>query len=121
MTKSIKRTGKHLLDISEEFDKELCDKIDTIRGDLVVVESAIGALIMGQHYGKRVLQLMHSPATLRKYEALLGIKYADYCEQRTELSTRVTGIKYWDKVGGFWAIVMGKKPLKNKGHATDES
>lgn len=120
MTEIRKRSSKHLLEIPEKLDSQLCQKLNSVKGDLAVVESALGALVVGQHYGTRVLQLMHSPATLRKYEKLIGIKYSDYCEERTTLSTRVRGIRYWDKVGGFWAIVMGKKPLKNKGFASND-
>ncbi len=38
------------------------------------VESAIGALVMGQMFGYRVLELVHSVATRKKYCKLLGIQ-----------------------------------------------
>ncbi|MCL5946344.1 MAG: hypothetical protein M1472_05775 [Planctomycetes bacterium] len=43
-------------------------------GQLTEIESAIGALLVGQMFGYRVLQLVHSPATCKKYARLLGVE-----------------------------------------------
>ena len=36
---------------------------------------AIGVLIVGRQYGWRVMMLVHSPSTIRKYMKILGIRH----------------------------------------------
>ena len=48
--------------------------VDCFQGDLNGLESAIGMLLIGRHYGWRVVFLIHSPATIRKDTRLLGLK-----------------------------------------------
>lgn len=48
--------------------------VDEFNGDLDDLESAIGMLLLGRHYGWRVVLLIHSPTTVRKYLKILGLK-----------------------------------------------
>ncbi len=66
------------------------------------MESAIGALITGQLFGFRVLELVHSRRTLIKYAKLLGIRsYKDYCPKvgpyahRHKLYRALSGVSNW--------------------------
>lgn len=53
------------------------------------LESAIGALITGQLFGYRVLELVHSFYTRKKYCGLLGIKsFRDVCPAHGPYSDR---------------------------------
>ena len=98
-----------------EVEKRLCKVIADFQGPATQLESALGALILGQHMGTRALKMIHSPSTYRKYEALLGIKYEDFCEERTRLSVKLIGIKIADKIGAFWDVVMGRHKVEKKG------
>jgi len=120
----VEKTGKrkpmpNLLSIDAELEKHLCKTIADFNGDSNVLETALGAMIMGQHFGTRALQMFHSPATLKKYEKLLDIKYKDICPENTGLSTKIRGIRVAKAIGAFWKVVMGQEPVKQKHYAED--
>lgn len=100
-------------------EAKLCRAIATYRGGGTSLESALGALVLGQHYGTRALRMIHSPSTYRKYEKILGIRFEDICPQYTPLSRRNIGIRFAQKLGAFWDVVMGRRKVDNKGHFTD--
>jgi hypothetical protein len=115
-------TKKHipmtkLLEIDDATNQHLCRLMAQMEGDSIALESALGALVLGQHYGTRALQMIHSPATLRKYEKILGIKYSDHGPARTSMSTKIRGIKVADKLGAFWKVVMGHERVEKKHYA----
>lgn len=104
-----------LLEVSEEADRKLCEVIAEYRGDATTLESAIGALVLGQHFGWRALRIIHSPSTFRKYEGILGFKFEDHVPERTHLSSKLLGISIADQTGRFWDVVMGRHKVKGKG------
>ena len=67
------------------------------------IESAIGALIMGQMFGFRVLELVHSAATRRKYCKLLGIEsFRDVCPATGVYSQRHHLFRAMGAVSDWW-------------------
>lgn len=108
-----------LLDIDEGLDSHLCQKIAEFKGQFTVLESAIGALVMGQQYGLDVLRIVHSPATLRKYESALDISYKAHCPTRTSLSSKSQGLSAAEALGGIWKVITGKVSVKGKGDVTN--
>lgn len=73
--------------------------------DLGVMESAIGALFVGQKYGLRILRIIHSSSTLRLYEKFLGISFEEvlpqhgyYIDRSYAWSIVSVSKKYWDLV-----------------------
>jgi hypothetical protein len=60
------------LNLSEEQEQILLQNIKEFRGVGTTLESALGALIMGQYFGWRVLKILHNPLTYRRYEKILG-------------------------------------------------
>lgn len=105
-----------LINLTEEQNTILEAKIETFKGTVDVLESAIGALVVGQKYGWRVAKMVHSPATIKKYEKLLGLKFEDVCPERTKLSKRNVGLRIADKLKSFWAVALGKTAVPNKAH-----
>ncbi len=103
-----------LPDLSDEEIATIEKSIKDFRGISTTLESALGALIIGNKMGWRVLKMCHSPATLKKYEKILGISYEELCPERTELSKKNFGLVAADKLKSFWAVATGKKPIKNK-------
>ncbi|MFX4227168.1 MAG: hypothetical protein ACFHHU_04535 [Porticoccaceae bacterium] len=108
------------LKLTDEQDKILLEQIRTFRGQGTTLESAIGALVVGQHMGWRVLRIIHSPTTYKKYEKILGLKFQDLCPETTNHSTRNSGFKIVEKLGAFWDVVMGRKKVDNKGYFENE-
>jgi hypothetical protein len=108
-----------VLTIDEKLNKHLCKQIASFKGDGNVLETALGAVVLGQHLGTRALQMSHSPATLKKCEKLLDIEFKKVCPERTQLTTKIRGVRIADSIGAFWKVVMGKEPVKQKHYAED--
>ena len=104
------------LNLNEEQEQILLKNINDFRGVGTTLESALGALIMGQYFGWRVLKILHNPLTYRRYEKILGIKFQDVCPETTGYSeTKSVGYAITKKLGSFWAVVMGKRKVEDKG------
>ena len=97
---------------------KLIETIQKYRGQSTTLESALGALIVGQHYGWRVLKIVHGNRTYNKYQDILGVKFEDLCPERTEISHRSLGLAAADRLNSFWAVVRGKRKVANKGLIT---
>ena len=109
-----------LLDLEPEVGDQLCEAIAGFTGQSSTLESAIGALVIGQHFGMKALRVIHSPATIRKYDRTLGLRLADHCPAETHLSDKVIGYRFAKKIGAFWDVVTGRRTIANKGMATDD-
>ena len=105
-----------LLDLKEEHEKIILHSIKGFSGIGTTLESALGALILGHVFGWRVLKLLHTPSTYRRYEKALGIEFKDVCPEITELGKKKSvGYAITEKLGSFWAVVMGKRKVPEKG------
>lgn len=76
-------------------------------GDLHVLQAAIGALMMGRLYGWRVLKLILSHRTFKRYQDTLGIQFKEVCPERGVLYEKSIGCKVADATGAFWKVVRG--------------
>lgn len=84
------------------------DAIAEFAGDLDVLESALGMLRMGHHFGWRVLYLIHSKQTIRKYEEILNIRIRDIFPETGPSSYRSIGLNLADRFTNFWKVVGGE-------------
>ncbi len=76
-------------------------------GQLDELESALGMLTMGHHFGWKVLYLIHSKKTIRKYEDILGIKIRDIFPEKGPSSYRSYGLNIAERIGNFWKVAGG--------------
>lgn len=104
-----------LLNFQPKTEAIVAESIARFTGQATTLESALGALIVGQHYGWRVLKMLHNPSTYRKYEKILGIRFEDVCHERTQLTRKSVGMQIADKLQSFWAVARGKKRVPDKG------
>ncbi|MEQ1531489.1 MAG: hypothetical protein ABL925_19410 [Methylococcales bacterium] len=112
----MKDTPTRLLDLDDEVEQIILQKMRDFRGVGSTLESALGALVIGQFFGWRVLKLLHNPATYRRYENALGIKFKDVCPPITDLGKRKSiGYAITEKLGSFWSVIMGKNKVPDKG------
>lgn len=81
--------------------------IATFHGDLNVLESALGMLRVGHHWGWRVLYIIHSKKTIRNYEQILGIQVRELFEETGPSSYRSIGLNLADRYPNFWKVVSG--------------
>ncbi|GKS70254.1 hypothetical protein W03_22580 [Nitrosomonas sp. PY1] len=116
MTDDIKR----ILVLNEATEQKILQHMQEFRGVGNTLESALGALILGQFFGWRVLKILHNPATYRKYEKVLGVEFKDICPEITEFGKKKSvGYAITEKLGSFWAVVMGKRKVADKGKIGD--
>lgn len=83
-------------------------------GDMGELESALGMLRLGQQFGWRVMYLIHSKATVRKYEEILGISVKEEFPEEGPSSIRNAGFKVIKTVGNFWKAVSGETKIDGK-------
>lgn len=83
-------------------------------GDLGDLESALGMLRLGQQYGWRVMYLIHSKATIRKYERILGISVKEEMPEEGPSTIRVRAFKIIKALGNFWKVVSGEAKVEGK-------
>ncbi len=83
--------------------------VDDFNGDLDDLESAIGMLLLGRHYGWRVVLLIHSPTTVRKYLKILGLKnLRDVLPEVGVLAHRSNAWRLLDGTKNFGKVVRGQ-------------
>jgi hypothetical protein len=108
--------NRKLLDLDKETEQRILKALDDFKGLGTTMESAVGALIIGQYFGWRVLKLLHNPATYRKYEKILGIEFKTVCPEITEAGkAKSIGYAITEKLNSFWAVITGKKKFADKG------
>jgi hypothetical protein len=94
-------------------DSHLLERIDKaitrFSGNAAELESAIGLFLVARRFGWRVVYLWHSPATIRKYERILGLALKDVVEDEGELARKSVAWTAVRKLGGFWKAVKGEK------------
>jgi hypothetical protein len=83
--------------------------IDKFHGDSSQLESAIGALILGQHVGWKVMMLIHSRATLKNYAVILGVADIRKLMPPTgPMSHRSIAWRLVEGTKNFWKAVRGE-------------
>jgi hypothetical protein len=106
--------------LTDEQNSIITKNTQLFKGHMNILSAALGAIVLGHQYGWRVLKIVHSPATLKKYETIIGLKYEEICPETTELSDRNVGFRIYKKIGAFWKIVLGHVKVENKSDANDD-
>jgi hypothetical protein len=75
------------------------------KGQFPELESAIGMLFTGRKVGWKVLYLVHSKSTIRKYEEILGIKVREFFPEVGPLAHKSVGWMIAQKLSNFWKEV----------------
>lgn len=110
---------RHAMAVLSPEQREQLEEIEAravkgFRGSYDDLESALGMLRLGHHFGWRVLYLVHSKATIRKYEGILGIKVREVFPEEGPSSSRSVGFELAQKVGNFWKVVSGAVKLEGR-------
>ena len=80
-------------------------------GMLDELESALGMLRIGHHMGWKVLYMIHSKRTIRKYEEILDIKIREIFPDEGPGASRSTGLDIAKRFSNFWKVVSGEHKL----------
>jgi hypothetical protein len=83
--------------------------VDEFHGDSSQLESAIGALILGQYVGWKVLMLIHSRSTLKNYSDHLSVPDIRKLMPPTgAFSHRSLAWRVVEGTKNFWKVVRGE-------------
>jgi hypothetical protein len=85
------------------------EAVDRFDGNLNDLGSAIGMLMLARRYGWRVVLLIHSPGTVRKYLKILGLpNLREVAPEVGELAQRSKAWRLVDGTSSFWKVVRGQ-------------
>ncbi|ASJ70593.1 hypothetical protein [Granulosicoccus antarcticus] len=90
------------------------EAIANFSGQLPELSSALGMLHMGDHFGWRVLLIVHNKRTIRKYEEILGITVREFFPEAGPSAERSNGYSWALRLGGYWKIVSGDTKVENR-------
>lgn len=105
-----KLTPEQIVELQAIEDKA----ITYFQGTIDDLESALGMLRIGHHLGWRVLYLIHSKKTIRKYEEILDIKVRDLFPEEGPSAKRSVGLALAKRASNFWKVVSGEIKIANK-------
>ena len=93
-----------------EIIPKLEDSYANYRGDATVLESAWGTIFMSLIYGWKVVYLMHSQATIRKYQDITGLVFREIAPESTVISRKSMAFKVVESGTNFWRVIRGQEP-----------
>ena len=115
------RIEKNLEALALLSDDEKVDAFDkagiaiaNFSGSLEELEKAIGMLVVGYHFGWKVLLLVHSKRTIKKYEKILDINIKEFFPAEGRSAKRSMGLGLAKQIGNFWQVVSGDIKVKNR-------
>ena len=77
------------------------------------MESALGMYMLGHHFGWKVLYLIHSKKTIRKYENILCVKISEVFDEIGPDADRTNAYRIITAASNFWKAVSGEeKPVE---------
>jgi hypothetical protein len=97
---SIEQTAR-LIEVFQRAVQEFSGSFDEL-------EAAMGMYVLGHYVGWKVLVLLHSKRTIRKYEEILGITVREEFEEDGPESDRSAAYAIAKKLSNFWKAVSGE-------------
>lgn len=96
--------------MSDLFDRATVN----FKGGIDELESAIGMYVLGRHVGWKVLYIVHSKKTVKKYEDILGISVRDEFPEEGPESGRSMGYSIAKTFSNFWKVVSGEEKVDRR-------
>lgn len=91
------------------LDQIEADAIANFEGQVDELESALGMLRVGHHFGWKVIYIIHSKRTVRHYEEILGgIKVREMFPDQGPSAYRVRAMRMLRAASNFWKVVSGE-------------
>lgn len=81
--------------------------LTTYHGEMELLEKAAGMLVLGDYLGWRVLVLVHSKSTLRRYEQVLGIRVREFFPEEGPLASHSAGYSRALELHKYWPVANG--------------
>jgi hypothetical protein len=84
------------------------------RGEMELLEKAAGMLMLGDYLGWRVLVLVHSKSTLRRYENILGIRVREFFPEEGPLADHSAGYARALELRRYWKVANGDIAVEDR-------
>lgn len=85
--------------------------LDEYKGQVTVIEQAVGALILGRRLGWRVTYLVHGGQTINRYQNILGLKFREVLPEVGEASQKSVAWRIVKAAGKFWDVIKRRVVL----------
>lgn len=85
--------------------------LDGYKGQVGVIEQAVGVLVLGRLLGWRVMYLVHGGQTLNRYQDILGVKFRDVLPDTGRAAQKSVAWRIVSGVGKFWDVVKRRLVL----------
>lgn len=95
---------------NEEIQQVVNDAVQNYTGDARVLESAIGALLVGLRVGWRPLHLIHRHKTMSCYQEILGMDFHKVMPEVGPMADKSLGWRLAKRAQNFWDAVRGTAP-----------
>lgn len=99
---------------TRKYIKIINERSTEFVGQLDELESAIGMMMIGRLYGWKVLALIHSKKTVKKYEEILGIDIREMFDPEGPLTGKSHGYAFVQKLGNFWKAASGEVKVEGR-------
>ena len=98
-------TPKHIIEVIDTA-------IEDFHGDVKHLEQAIGAWLVGQHFGWKALYLMHDRKTMKRAQDILGVNFQSELPEVGERAEKSAAWLLFAKkdLKSFWKAVKGEIP-----------
>ncbi len=112
--KNLQKLATRSVDQAAELERIEKEAIANFSGSLDQLNSALGMLRMGHHFGWRALYIIHSKRTVRKYEDILSIKVRELFPEEGPSAERSLGYGIARELGNFWKAVSGDIKIEHR-------
>lgn len=99
---------------NEDLESHVNNLMISFHGDLTLLADAIGALNLGKIYGWKVLRIIYSPLTYKKYENVIGLEFNKVLPETTNYSKRSYGFQIVQEANKYWQAVSGQFKIDSK-------
>jgi hypothetical protein len=94
----------------EELVKVIEAAFERYQGDVTIVETAIGALVIGRMMGWKPLFLIHANPTIKRYEQVLEVRFRDVLPESGRLAKKSVAWRVVEAGKHFWDVVRARVP-----------
>lgn len=112
--KSVNRSISFKTHSRNQLLKIADEAVQYFSGDVHELNSAIGMLFTGYHFGWKFLLLAHSKAAIKKYELILDIKIRESFDEFGGYASRSVGLNNSLETGSYWKALKGAYSIKDR-------
>lgn len=104
---------ENLTDWRERLEQVEREAFLSFQGSYDDLERALGALRLAPHLGWKPLVVIHSKATIAKFEEILGIEFRNEFKPEGPSARRSLGFDLVSKASNFWKAITGEERVED--------